>query len=130
VYIADGPGRPDPDFPDDVLLEIKLPEVIDGSPWELILPAEQRADYGEWVVPSLILNKHATLRLISNEEWNQIWAKYQAARSEQIAEIRRELVAQGLLEHARDDQGQPLYRKGQAVWRLTPKGREEDQWSL
>jgi hypothetical protein len=123
VYIADNSGRPDPDFPDDVLLEIKLPEVIDVSPWELILPADRRADYGEWVVPSVILNKHAKLRLISKEEWNQLWAHHKEARVEQTAEIHRELVAEGLLEHAKDAHGQLLYRNGQPVWRITPKGR-------
>jgi hypothetical protein len=39
VYIADAPGEPDPDYPDDQLLEITLPAEIDCSQWELAAPA-------------------------------------------------------------------------------------------
>ena len=33
VYVGDAPGEPDPDFPDDQVLEITLPEQIDTSNW-------------------------------------------------------------------------------------------------
>lgn len=123
VYIASSPGKPDPAS----LLEIRLPEVIDLARWELVLPMDRRVDFGEWVVPAVILNKHAKLRLIPKTEWEQLWAHHKEARVEQTAEIHRELVAEGLLEHAKDAHGQLLYRNGQPVWRITPKGITEKQ---
>jgi hypothetical protein len=110
VYIADSPGPLDSKFPDDLLLEIGLPEVIDLSPWQL---PESHTEYREWVVPGVILNQHAKLRLVARKEWEQLWV---ALRSKQTADAVQKLVAQGVLEQA--------YRDGQAVYRMTPKGRQ------
>jgi hypothetical protein len=123
VYIANSPGKPDPEFPDDQLLEIKLPEIIDVSPWELVLPPDRRAHYGEWVVPSSVLNEHAKLRQVPEDEWNQLWAQDKEARVTHAAEVQRQMIALGLLDHVKDAHGRPLYRDGQPVWRMTTKAQ-------
>jgi hypothetical protein len=129
VYVVDNPLKPE--YPDKQLLEISLPEVIDISPWKFVPPPDRVVDYGEWVIPSSVLNQNAKLRLVTKTEWEQLWAKHQEARikiveaqAAQIVAETQEMVDQGLLEHAKDASGQPLYRDGQPVWRITPKGQE------
>jgi hypothetical protein len=115
VYIANNPGPPDPAFPDDLLLEISLPEVIDLSSWEL---PESGAERREWIVPSVVLNQHAKLRRRARQEWAQLWA---TLRDKQTADVVQKLVAQGMLETATDSQGRLLYRitpKGVCFWRV------------
>jgi hypothetical protein len=120
VYIADvAQGRPDTD---DQLLEIKLPEVIDLSGWQLVLPPDCSVAYDEWIVPSSILNAHAKLRLVTKEEWEQLYAKEEKARSDRLVAATEELVARGFLEQAKDAHGRLLYEKGQPVWTVTAKG--------
>ena len=40
-----------------------------------------------------------------------------------MIEARKELVAVGLMEQAKDFQGQLIYRDGEPAWRITEKGR-------
>jgi hypothetical protein len=41
----------------------------------------------------------------------------------EIILVRQELVAAGLLELATDQNGNPLFRNGQPVWKITEKGK-------
>jgi hypothetical protein len=121
VYIADAPGEPDPDYPDDQLLEITLPAEIDCSQWELAAPENlEVARWRVWLIPARILNQHGRVRQLRKDQWKQLSAKYIDAC---ILKTQEELVAVGFLERARDSQGQPIYRDGKAVWRLTEKAR-------
>jgi hypothetical protein len=119
VYITDAPGEPDPDYPGDQLLEITLPAEIDCSRWKLVFP-NSPADWQEWLIPARVLNKHARVRQLRKDQWEQAWAKYKDA---QELKVREDLVVLGFLEHAKDSQGQPIYGDGKPVWRLTEKGR-------
>jgi hypothetical protein len=42
--------------------------------------------------------------------------------NKELIEARKQLVVEGLLEHAKDSEGKPMYRNGQPVWRITEKG--------
>jgi hypothetical protein len=121
VYIADAPGEPDPDYPDRQLLEITLPAEIDCSQWELAARENLGVPrWRVWLIPARILNQHGRVRQLRKDQWKQLSAKYIDAC---ILKTQEELVAVGFLERARDSQGQPIYRDGKAVWRLTEKAR-------
>jgi hypothetical protein len=66
-----------------------------------------------------------TQKCVSSQNSNekQLSAKYNEAHVERLMQAAKDLVSEGLLEHAGDDQSQPLYRDGEPVWRLTEKGR-------
>jgi hypothetical protein len=117
VYVGDSPGAPDPDHPDDQILEIILSEQIDTSDWRLVLP-ENPCSWQEWLIPAHILNQHASVRRLGKDEWEQALAKYKDAQRLKIIEERDTLVAAGLLIVARDAQGQPMYRNGKPVYQL------------
>ena len=118
-YIADAPGKPDPEYLNKQLLEISLPPQIDISKWILVI-LEKPAQWNEWVIPAKILNKDARVRRLSPEEWEQAWAKYKEV---QLTQAQEELTAEGLLEHARDSAEKLMYRNGQPVWCLSEKAR-------
>jgi len=98
---------------DEQLLEISLPAEIDISPFEIFAPG---ARWREWSVPANIINQYGKTRLLPDDERDQ-------ALLDRIIEMRKELVAEGLLEQAKDSQGQVIYRNGKPVWRITEKGR-------
>ena len=79
VYVGDAPGEPDPEYPDDHLLEITLPGEIDTSKWRLVLP-EKPCRWQEWLIPATTLNKHARVRKLRKDQWEQAWAKYKDAQ--------------------------------------------------
>jgi len=87
VYVADAPGEPDPDFPDDELLEITLPAQIDTSDWRLVVP-EKPCRWQEWLIPARIVNKQAKVRQLTKEQWEQAWAKYKDAQKLKAIESR------------------------------------------
>jgi hypothetical protein len=118
VYVTDSPGEPDPNHPENQILEITLPARIDTSEWRLVIPESPPCCWQEWVIPAEILNKHATLRYLSSEEWERTGAQHRRAH---VGELREELTAAGLLEHAKDSTGQLMYRNGQPVFRVTEK---------
>jgi len=122
VYVADSPGAPDPNYPDNQSLEITLPAQIDTSDWRLVRPESAPCRWREWIIPAEILNKHATVRWLSSEEWERTWVQYGRA---QIIKALEEFIAEGVLEHAKDSQGQLMYRNGQPVLKMTKKGIEE-----
>jgi hypothetical protein len=95
------------------LLEISLHAEIDISSFEIFAPG---ARWREWRVPADIINQCGKIRQLPESALEQ-------ARHQSIIETRKELVAEGLLEQAKDSHGQLLYRKGKPVWRLTEKGR-------
>jgi hypothetical protein len=109
IYLADTPAAKQ----GEQLLEISLPAEIDISPFEIFAP---RAPWREWCVPAGILNQYGKTRLLPDDERNR-------ALLDRIIEVRKELVDDGLLEQARDSQGQLIYRNGQPVWRITEKGK-------
>ncbi len=108
IYLAGTPGAAQ-------LLEITLPVGIDISSFEIFTPG---AEWREWCVPADIINQYRKIRHLSESEFEQAW--YHS-----IIETRKELTAEGLLEHAKGEHGQLLYRDGKPVWRLTEKGRAE-----
>src|SRR5258708_6920280 len=61
VYLTDGPGAPDPDYPDDQLLKVILPSTIDISQFEIKAGGAQ---WREWFVPAELLNQSAEIRLL------------------------------------------------------------------
>ena len=63
------------------------------------------------------------MRQLTKEQWNQLSAKCNEAHVERLMQAQKGLVTEEFLEHAKDDQGQPLYRDCEPVWRLTEKGR-------
>jgi hypothetical protein len=67
VYVCDSPGEPDPDYPDDQILEIILSEQIDTSDWRPVLP-ENPCSWQEWLISARILNKHASVRQLRKDE--------------------------------------------------------------
>ena len=78
VYVGDAPGGPDPEYPDDHLLEITLPGEIDTSKWRLVLP--EKPCWQEWLIPASTLNKHARVRKLRKDQWEQAWTKYKDAQ--------------------------------------------------
>jgi hypothetical protein len=68
VYVGDAPGEPDPDFPDDQVLEITLPEQIDTSNWRLVVP-EKPCRWQEWLIPARVFNEHGSARQLRRNEW-------------------------------------------------------------
>jgi hypothetical protein len=99
IYLAGTPGAAQ-------LLETTLPVGIDISSFEIFAPG---AEWREWCVPADIINQYGKIRHLSESEFEQAW--YHS-----IIETRKELTAEGVLEHAKDEHGKP-------VWRLTEKGR-------
>jgi hypothetical protein len=79
VYVGDAPGEPDPDFPDDQVLEITLPEQIDTSNWRLVVP-EKPCRWQEWLIPARVFNKHGSVRQLRRDEWENAWTKYKDAQ--------------------------------------------------
>ena len=65
------------------------------------------------------------MRQLTKEQWEQLWGKYNKAYVARLMQGLEGLVAKGFLEHAKDDQGQPFYRDGEPVWRLTEKGPQQ-----
>ena len=108
IYLADTLAAQ----PGEQLLEISLPAEIDISPFEIFAPG---ARWREWCVPANIVNQYGKIRQLPEDERKQ-------ALRDRIIELRKELVADGLLEHAKDSQGKPVYRNGKPVWRTTEKG--------
>ena len=78
VYVGDAPGEPDPEYPDDNLLEITLPGEIDTSKWRLVLP--EKPCWHEWLIPASTLNKHARVRKLRKDQWENAWTKYKDAQ--------------------------------------------------
>jgi hypothetical protein len=126
VYITDATGEPDPDYPNDQLLEITLGPEIDLRKWRLVFakPAKP-CSWQEWIVPADLLNTHAQVRLLTSQEWEELWAKYLALRkAEGLMHAFHSLVADGYLETARDAKGQPIYRRGEPAYIWSEKGRK------
>jgi hypothetical protein len=119
VCVADSPGAPS--NPNEGLLKITLPAQIDTSRWRLVFP-DNPGTWGEWLLPAHVLNEHARVRQLREDQWKEACAKYKKA---QILKVQEELIAEGLFEHAKDSHGRPLYRNGKPVWRLTEKGRQQ-----
>jgi len=122
VYVGDTPGEPDPEYPDDHLLEITLPGEIDTSKWNLVLP-ENPCSWQEWLIPASTLNKHARVRKLRKDQWENAWTKYKDAQRLKTIEGLDALAAAGLLIVARDAQGRPMYRNGEFVYKLSEKGQ-------
>jgi hypothetical protein len=109
IYLADTPAAKQ----GEQLLEISLPAEIDISTCEIFAPG---APWREWCVPASIINHYGKTRLLPDDERDQ-------ALFDRIIDVWRELVAEGLLEQAKDFQGQLIYRDGEPAWRITEKGR-------
>jgi hypothetical protein len=126
VYVGDSPGEPDPAYPDDQLLEITLPGQIDNSNWRLVCP-ENPCRWKEWLIPARILNKHARVRQLRKDQWEQAWTKYKDAEQLRVKEAAKKqwdaLVGAGLIIVATDSEGRPVYRNGQLVYKLSEKGQ-------
>jgi len=108
IYLADAPAAKEA----EQLLEISLPGEINITSFEIFAPG---ARWREWCVPADIINRYGKTRQLPDDEREQ-------ALCERIMEVRKELVTDGLLEQAKDSQGQLIYRNGKPVWRLTEKG--------
>jgi hypothetical protein len=52
----------------DEVLEVILPSEINIADWEL---TEEGKPYREWCVPAALLNEHAKLRLLNEDEANE-----------------------------------------------------------
>jgi hypothetical protein len=107
IYLADTPVAQQ----GEQLLEISVPAEIDISPFEIFAP---RPRWREWCVPANIINQYGKTRRLPDDEQDQVLLK-------RIIEARKELVAYGLLEQAKDSQGQLIYRNEKPVGRLTEK---------
>jgi hypothetical protein len=70
------------------LLEISLPAEIDISSFEI----------SAWCIPADIINQYGKIRQLPESELEQAW-------QQSFIETRKELVAEGVLEHAKDSHG-------------------------
>jgi hypothetical protein len=121
VYITDAPGEWDLDYPNDQLLQITLPPEIDLRKWRLVFVIpEKPCRWSEWVLPSDFLNTHARVRLLTTDEWKEVWAK---KRIDELMRAFDHLVASGYLEIARDARGEAIRRRGEPAYRWSEKGR-------
>ena len=69
VYVADSPGEPDPEYPDDQLLEIVLPPEISISQFETFKECKGDTRWREWVLPADLLNECAEVRVLPKAKW-------------------------------------------------------------
>jgi hypothetical protein len=137
VYVGDAPREPDPDYPDDQLLEITLPAEIDCSQWRLVVPEDLgAASWWAWLIPVHILNQYGRIRPLRKDQWEFLWAKYNEAGKRQLKrlmnpdyldkvldEMLQAKVADGSLTIVRDAQGRPILRDGKIIYRPTEKAR-------
>jgi hypothetical protein len=66
--------------------------------------------------------KHARVRKLRKDQWEQAWAKCKDAQRLKTMEGLNALVAAGLLIVAGDAQGRHMYRNGELVYKLSEKG--------
>lgn len=83
VYLADSPGEPDPDYPDDQLLEITLPPEISISQFEAFKHCKGDMRWREWVLPADLLNECAEVRVVPKAEWGTRWKQWVDRRAKQ-----------------------------------------------
>jgi hypothetical protein len=83
VYLADSPGAPDPEYPDDQLLEITLPPEISISQFEAFKHCKGDTRWREWVLPAELLNECAEVRVVPNTEWSTRWKQWVKQRAKQ-----------------------------------------------
>jgi hypothetical protein len=125
IYLMGATGSTDPDYPLDQMLEITLPPQIDLSKWQLpaVIPGKRLCRWAEWIVPAKVLNRHAKLRVLTNQEWEELWTIFCAHHgAEQAMRNFDSFIAEGLLEPARDSRGQVIYIDGEVGYTLTEKG--------
>jgi hypothetical protein len=61
----------------DQLLEVTLPETCcDLGYYELVQIDEPITHYREWCLPAAIINQHGKIRLLSDEEEQNIWSGF------------------------------------------------------
>ncbi len=128
VYLTDAPGEPDPDYPDDQLLEVILPSEVDISQFEI---KAEGVRWREWIVPGDLLNQSAEIRLLPKEEWSPRWKEW--LLEQKLNRLDRGfkcLIERGYLEVVRDAAGQPRYRGGQPVYQLSAEAAKLDEQAL
>jgi hypothetical protein len=128
IYLMGALGSIDPDYPNDQMLEITLPPEVDLRKFRIVFtpPGKEPCSWSEWLVPARILNRHVVkLRVLTNQEWDERWTEYCTQRgAEQAMRDFDSFIAQGLLEPARDSEGQIIYIDGEIGYTLTEKGRQ------
>ena len=120
VYLADSPGEPDPEYPNDQLLEIILPPEISISQFELF---KEGARWREWLVPAGLLNECAEIRVLPKAQWAQ---KCRGDYCKRMMQAFDYLIADGYLVLSLDSEGQPMFRNGEPVYKLTEDRRPAD----
>lgn len=84
VYLADSPGEPDPDYPDDQLLEITLPTDISILQFEVGRECKGNTRWREWVLPTSLLKECAEVHLVPKAEWGERWRQWEERPAEPI----------------------------------------------
>jgi hypothetical protein len=65
VFVADVPLDVNEGAKGDAVLGLALPDTLDLDEWELV---EDGKPYREWCIPAQVLNTHAVVRLLSEDE--------------------------------------------------------------
>jgi len=71
VFLGDRPMDVNEGAKGDQVLRVELPDDIDVDDFELI---EEGKTYREWCVPAALINEHATVTLMSDDELDRMWA--------------------------------------------------------
>jgi hypothetical protein len=90
-----------------------------------VLP--EKPCWQEWLIPASTLNKHARVRKLRKDQWEQAWVKYKDARQLKAKQAANRgwdaIVAAGVIIVERDSQRRPMYRNGELVYKLSEKGK-------
>jgi hypothetical protein len=70
VFLADMPVDVNEGARGDQVLAVELPDDLDLDPFELI---EDMKPYREWCVPAQLVNEHGAVRMLSQDELDEMW---------------------------------------------------------
>jgi hypothetical protein len=70
VFLADMPVDVNEGARGDQVLAVELPDDLDLDPFELI---EDMKPYREWCVPAQLVNEHGAVRMLRQDELDEMW---------------------------------------------------------
>jgi len=121
VYLTNLPGKPDPDYPDDQLLEIILPPEVSIAQFECkdVPPEKGGIRRREWIVPASLLNKWAEIRFLPREVWKKKWERWVQRKEDEAVQDLKLMIAAGFVIPARDSKGRVICRDGEIAYTFT-----------
>ena len=121
VYLANSPGEPDPEYPDDQLLEITLPPEISISQFEVFKKCKENTPWREWVLPAGLLNECGEVHLVPKVEWGERWRQWVERSAEPII-IKLCGAILSVFPHSISRKGRRVlfYRTGRELGRVQP----------